>query len=117
LTSKLKPKVKSFVQATKANNTTQQIPRFAFVPSHKNFLQLLQLKEVFPNLLQATIIFMHQASLNGVGTSQGSLSYSNVSRTLKMTIQEHTRCQVLILLNSITIETVVAIFFVHQFIT
>ena len=49
---------------------TQQIPRFAFVSSHKDFLQLLQLKEVFPNLLQATIISIHQASLGSVGASQ-----------------------------------------------
>ena len=85
LASKPKPKVKSFAQATKANNITQQTPRFAPASSHEDFLQLLQLKEAFSNLLQTTIISIHQASLGSVGVSQGSLSYSTISKTLKMT--------------------------------
>ena len=58
LASKPKPKVKSFAQAVKAN-VSQQTPRFAPVSSHEDFVCLLQLKEAFPNLPQATIISMH----------------------------------------------------------
>jgi len=58
LAFKPKPKVKSFSQAVKAN-VFQQTPRFASALSHKNFLHLLQLKEAFPNLSQATIISIH----------------------------------------------------------
>jgi len=86
LASKPKPKAKSFTQATKANNTAQQTLRFASASSYENFLYLLQLKEAFSNLLQATIISMHQASLGGIEASQGSPSYSTISRTLKIII-------------------------------
>ena len=108
LVFKPKPKVKSFAQATKANNITQQTPRFASASSHEDFLQLLQLKEAFSNLLQTTIISIHQASLGSVGVSQGSLSYSTISKTLKMTTQGPTRCQVLISLTPAAVEMVVA---------
>ena len=57
LASKPKPKAKSFAQAVKAN-VSQQTPRFAPASSHEDFLCLLQLKEAFPNLPQATIISM-----------------------------------------------------------
>ena len=67
LASKPKPKAKSFAQAVKAN-ISQQTPRFAPASSHEDFVRLLQLKEVFPNLPQTTIISMHQASL---GSAQG----------------------------------------------
>ena len=56
LAFKPKPKAKSFAQAPKANIPS---PKFAPALSHKDFLQLLQLKEVFSNLPQATIISMH----------------------------------------------------------
>ena len=62
LALKSKPKVKLFAQAAKAN-ASQQAPRFAPASAHENFLCLLQLKEVFPNLPQATIISMYQTSL------------------------------------------------------
>jgi len=107
LASKPKPKVKLFAQAAKAN-VTQQALRFALASSHEDFLCLLQLKEAFPNLPQTTIIFMHQASLGVTKASQGGSSRPAVSRTLKMTIQGPTRCQVLILLDPAAIETVVA---------
>jgi len=107
LAFKPKPKVKLFAQAVKAN-VSQQTPRFAPASSHKNFLHLLQLKKVFSNLPQTTIISMHQASLGGANASQESSSHPGSSRTLKMTTQEPTRYQVLILLNSATAETVVA---------
>jgi len=81
LAFKPKPKVKSFVQAAKANNLAQQTLRLTSTSSHENFLYLLQLKEAFSNLLQATIIFMHQASLGSVGASQGSLSHPTVFST------------------------------------
>ena len=68
LASKSKPKAKLFAQAVKAN-VSQQTPRFAPVSSHKDFLHLLQLKEAFPNLPQATIISMHQASLGSANAS------------------------------------------------
>ena len=58
LTSKPKPKIKLFAQATKVNIFTQQI-RFTSTSSHEDFLQLFQLKKAFPNLLQATIISIH----------------------------------------------------------
>ena len=82
LASKSKPKAKSFAQATKAN-----IPGSKFAPAsfHKDFLRLLQLKEAFPNLPQATIISMHQASLGVAKASQESPSHPSVSRILKMT--------------------------------
>ena len=99
LASKPKPKAKSFAQAVKAN-VSQQTPRFAPASSHEDFLRLLQLKEVFPNLPQATIISMHQASLGGANASQGSSSRPNVSRTLKMTTQGPIRRQVLVPLDS-----------------
>jgi len=70
-------------------------------------LHLLQLKEAFPNLLQATIISMHQASLGSANASQGSSSRPGVSRTLKMTTQEPTRCQV-VPLDSAAAELIVA---------
>jgi len=69
---------------------------------------LLQLKEVFPNLLQATIISMHQASLGIARTSQRGSSHLAVSKTLKMTTQGPTRHQVLIPLDPAAAETVVA---------
>jgi len=50
LASKSKPKIKLFVQATKANNTAQKTPKFAPALSHEDFLHLLQLKEAFLNL-------------------------------------------------------------------
>jgi len=81
LAFKPKPKVKSFVQAAKANNLAQQTLRLTSTSSHENFLYLLQLKEAFSNLLQTTIIFMHQASLGSVGASQGSLSHPTVFST------------------------------------
>ena len=106
LASKPKPKVKSFAQAVKAN-VSQQTPRFAPASSHEDFVHLLQLKEVFPNLPQATIISMHQASLGSANASQGSSSHPSISRTLKMTTQEPTRHQVLIPLNSAAAELIV----------
>ena len=81
LASKPKPKAKSFAQAAKANFSG---PKFAPALSHEDFLRLLQLKEVFPNLPQATIIFMHQVSLDVARASQGSPSHPAISRTLKM---------------------------------
>ena len=107
LASKPKPKVKSFAQAAKAN-ATQPAPRFAPASAHEDFLRLLQLKEAFPNLPQATIISMHQASLGVVRTSQGSSSRPAVSRTLKMTTQGPTRRQVLVPLDSAAAELIVA---------
>jgi len=105
LASKPKHKAKSFAQAAKANISG---PKFAPALSHKNFLQLLQLEEAFPSLPQATIISMHQASLGVARASQGSPSRPAVSRTLKMTTQGPTRCQVLISLTPAAAETVVA---------
>ena len=99
LASKPKPKAKSFAQTVKAN-VSQQTPRFAPASSHEDFLHLLQLKEAFPNLPQATIISMHQASLGSANASQGSSSRPAVSRTLKMTTQGPTRRQVLVPLDS-----------------
>jgi len=90
LVSKPKPKAKSFAQAVKAN-VSQQTPRFAPTSSHEDFLCLLQLKEAFPNLPQATIISIHQASLGSANASQESSSHPSVSRTLKMTTQGPTR--------------------------
>ena len=106
LASKPKPKVKSFAQAVKAN-VSQQTPKFAPASSYKDFLHLLQLKEAFPNLSQATIISMHQASLGSANASQGSSSYSGVSRTLKMTTQGPTRHQILVSLDSATAKLIV----------
>jgi len=63
LASKPKPKAKSFAQAAKANISG---PKFAPTSSHEDFLQLLQLKEAFSNLSQATIISMHQVSCKGL---------------------------------------------------
>ena len=83
-------------------------PKFAPASSYENFLRLLQLKEAFPNLSQATIISMHQASLGVARASQGSPSRPFVSRTFKMTIQGLTRHQVLIPLAPATAEVVVA---------
>ena len=69
---------------------------------------MLQLKEAFPNLPQATIISMHQASLGVARASQGSPNHSSVPRTLKMTTQGLTRRQVLIPLAPAAAEVVVA---------
>jgi len=65
----------------------------------------------FPNLPQATIISMHQVSLGVARASQRSPSRPVVSRTLKMTTQGPTRCQVLIPLTLAAAETVMANFF------
>ena len=70
-------------------------------------MRLLQLKEAFPNLPQATIIFMHQASLDSANASQGSSSRPGVSRTLKMMAQGSIRHQVLVLLDSAAAELIV----------
>ena len=105
LASKPKPKAKSFAQAAKANIPG---PKFALSSSHEDFLQLLQLKEAFPNFPQATIISMHQVSLDVARASQRSSSCPFVSRTLKMTTQEPTRCQVLIPLTPAAAKVVVA---------
>jgi len=105
LASKPKPKAKSFAQAAKANIPG---PKFAPASPHEDFLHLLQLKEAFPNLSQATIIFMHQASLGVARASQGSPSRHSVSRTFKMTTQGPTRHQVLIPLTPATAKMVVA---------
>ena len=56
LASKPRPKTKLFTQAAKANISG---PKFAPASSHKDFLRLFQLKEAFPNLSQATIIFIY----------------------------------------------------------
>ena len=105
LASKPKPKAKSFAQAAKVNMSG---PKFALVSSHEDFLRLLQLKEAFPNLPQATIISTHQASLGVARASQGSPSHLSVSRTFKMTTQGPTRHQVLIPLTPAAAEVVVA---------
>ena len=107
LASKPKPKAKSFAQAVKAN-ISQQTPRFAPASSHEDFLRLLQLKEVFPNLPQAIIISIYQASLGSANASQESSSHPGVSRTLKMMTQGPTRHQVLVPLDSAATETMVA---------
>ena len=83
-------------------------PKFDPASSHEDFLRLLQLKEAFPNLPQATIISMHQVSLGVARASQGSPSHPSVSRTLKMTTQGPTRRQVLIPLAPAAAEVVVA---------
>ena len=105
LASKPRPKAKSFAQAAKANISS---PKFASTSSYEDFLCLLQLKEAFPNLSQATIISMYQANLGVARASQESPSYPAVSRTYKMTTQRPTRHQVLILLAPATAEMVVA---------
>ena len=105
LAFKPKPKAKSFAQAAKVNFSG---PKFAPASSHEDFLCLLQLKEAFCNLPQATIISMHQVSLGVARASQGSPSHPSVSRTLKMTTQKSTRCQILIPLTPATAEVVVA---------
>ena len=105
LASKPKLKAKLFAQAAKANIPG---PKFALASSHEDFLRLLQLKEAFPNLPQATIISMHQASLGVARASQGSPSHPVVSRTLKITAQEPTRHQVLILLTPAATKVMVA---------
>ena len=105
LASKPKPKAKSFAQAAKANISG---PKFAPASSHEDFLCLLQLKEAFPNLPQATIISMHQVSLGVARASQGSPSHPSVSRTFKITTQGLTRHQVLIPLTPAAAEMVVA---------
>ena len=69
---------------------------------------LVQLKEMFPNLPQAIIISMHQASLGGANASQESSSCSGVSQTLKMMTQGPARHQVLVPLDSATAELIVA---------
>ena len=51
---------------------------------------------------------MHQASLGGANASQGSSSRPGISRTLKMTTQGLTRCQVLVPLDSAAAELIVA---------
>ena len=88
LASKPKLKARSFAQAAKTNMSGS---KFAPVLSHEDFLQLLQLKEAFPNLPQATIISIYQTSLGVARASQGSPSRPAVSRTLKMTTQGPTR--------------------------
>jgi len=105
LAFKPRPKAKSFAQAAKANISGS---KFAPALSHENFLHLLQLKEAFSNLPQATIISMHQASLGVARASQGSPSCLAVSRTYKMMTQESTRHQVLIPLTPAATEIVVA---------
>jgi len=50
---------------------------------------------------------MHQTSLDGINTSQGSSSYPGIFRTLKMTTQGPTRQQVLIPLDSAAVELIV----------
>ena len=50
---------------------------------------------------------MHQASLGSANASQGSSSRPSVSRTLKMTTQGPTRCQVLVPLDSAAAELIV----------
>ena len=69
---------------------------------------MLQLKEAFSNLPQATIISMHQVSLGVTKASQGSPSHLSVSRTLKITTQRPTRYWVLIPLTPAAAEVVVA---------
>jgi len=105
LASKSRLKAKSFAQMAKVNISS---PKFAPASSHEDFLCLFQLKEAFPDLSQATIISMYQASLGVARASQGSTSHPAVSRTLKMTTQRPTRCQVLIPLAPATAEMVVA---------
>ena len=83
-------------------------PKFAPASSHEDFLCLLQLKEAFPNLPQATIISIHQASLGMARASQESPSCPAVSRTFKMTTQGPTRYQVLIPLTPAAAEVMVA---------
>ena len=70
-------------------------------------MRLLQLKEAFPNLPQAIIISIHQASLGSANASQESSSHPGVSRTLKMTTQGPTRHQVLVPLDSAAAELIV----------
>ena len=101
-----KPKIKSFSQAVKAN-ISQQTPRFAPISSHEDFLHLLQLKEAFSKLPQATIISIHQASLDSTNASQESSSHPSIFRTLKITTQGPTRYQILVPLNFAAVELIV----------
>ena len=64
---------------------------FAFALSHKDFLCLLQLKEIFSSLLQTIIISIHQTSLDNASASQESASCSSISRMLKIMTHRPTR--------------------------
>ena len=90
LAFKPKPKVKSFIQATKAK-IIQQVPKFVSISSHENILCLLQLKKIFSNLPQAIIISIYQASLYSVGAFQESVSHSSTLRMLKIMAHGPTR--------------------------
>jgi len=105
LAFKPKPKAKLFAQVAKANISG---PKFVPTSSYEDFLYLLQLKEAFSNLPQATIISMYQASLGVARAFQGSPSHPAVSRTLKMMTQGPTRHQVLIPLTPAAAKIVVA---------
>ena len=93
--------------ATTKANISQQTSRFPPALSYEKFLCLLQLKEVFPNLPQTTIISIHQASLGSTNASQENSSHSGISRTLKIMTQGLTRCQVLVPLDSAAAELIV----------
>jgi len=99
---------KSFAQAAH-NGNPQSTPRFAPASAHPEYESLLHLRDMFPNLPMEKVLAMYQSGF-GASTSpnRGGVVHSGTSKAPKMTTHGPTRCQVLILLNTLTAEVVVA---------
>jgi len=99
---------KSFAQAAYSGNP-QSTPRFALASTHPEYESLLRLCDIFPDLPMEKVLAMHQSGFSASASPnrRGAVS-SGASRAPKMTMHGPTRCQVLIPLNTSTIEVVVA---------
>jgi len=99
---------KSFAQAARSGNP-QSTPRFASASAHPEYESLLRLRDMFPDLPMEKVLAMHQSGFGAsVSPNKGDAVHSGASRVPKMTMHGPTRRQVLIPLDTPTVEVVVA---------
>jgi len=99
---------KSFAQAARSGNP-QSTPRFAPASAHPEYESLLRLCDMFPNLPIEKVLAMHQSGFGASASpNRGGVVHPGTSRAPKITMHGPTRHQVLIPLDTSTIEVVVA---------
>jgi len=99
---------KSFAQVACSGNP-QSTPRFAPASAHLEYESLLRLCDMFPDFSMEKVLAIHQSSFGtSASPNRGGAVHSGVSRASKMTIHGPTRHQVLISLDTPTVEAIVA---------
>jgi len=99
---------KSFIQVARSGNP-QSTPRFSPASAHLEYESLFRLCDMFPDLPMEKVLAMYQSGFGASASpNRGDAVSSGVSRTPKMTMYGPTRHQVLILLNTPTVEVIMA---------